>query len=434
MEPSSPQRRDDLTFRGNLRSTRHGWLRLTPAYSVKLVGEILDAARPERGAVVLDPFCGTGTTALVCAERGIAADTTDINPFLVWLARAKSHAYSAAELRTFRRHAGAVHGVVENASAERPWCPALHQIEKWWDGETLLALGRAMAEIRRLGRGRAGAAGDLLQLAFCRTMIERANVSFAHQSMSFKRPAAGVAPARGRKRLEPALAQPIPRAPRQGALHARREVARHWDDAVSAIAEAAGSPIEARPEVVLCDARELERRLASERYSLVITSPPYPNRMSYIRELRPYMYWLGYLRERRDAGELDWQAIGGTWGAATARVAKWRPAQPEPVPYEGFEQILARIGAHSVLLSRYVAKYFQDMAQHCRSLARVVRPGGSVHYIVGNSKFYDVLLPVEHIFAALFQAAGFERATVEMVRKRTSKRELFEFLVSARKP
>ena len=27
--------------------------------------------------------------------------------------------------------------------------------------------------------------------------------------------------------------------------------------------------------------------------------------MASIRELRPYMYWLGYLRNRRQAGELD---------------------------------------------------------------------------------------------------------------------------------
>jgi hypothetical protein len=57
-----------------------------------------------------------------------------------------------------------------------------------------------------------------------------------------------------------------------------------------------------------------------------------------------------------------------------------------------------------------------------------------VHYIVGNSKFYQVLLPTERIFAALFEAAGFEAVHVETIRKRTSKRELFEFLVSARKP
>ncbi|MCC6444528.1 MAG: hypothetical protein IT210_13865 [Armatimonadetes bacterium] len=54
-------------------------------------------------------------------------------------------------------------------------------------------------------------------------------------------------------------------------------------------------------------------------------------------------------------------------------------------------------------------------------------------YIVGNSKFYDVLLPVEEIFAALFKAAGFTGVNVHTLRKRTSKKELFEYIVSARK-
>ena len=40
------------------------------------------------------------------------------------------------------------------------------------------------------------------------------------------------------------------------------------------------------------------------------------------------MYWLGYLEQPRDAGELDWQAIGGTWGAATSRVAAWELKKP----------------------------------------------------------------------------------------------------------
>ena len=58
--------------------------------------ELADQLRPN--AVVLDPFCGTGTTALLCSERGIECDTTDINPFLIWLANAKCNSYSAAEL------------------------------------------------------------------------------------------------------------------------------------------------------------------------------------------------------------------------------------------------------------------------------------------------------------------------------------------------
>jgi hypothetical protein len=86
------------------------------------------------------------------------------------------------------------------------------------------------------------------------------------------------------------------------------------------------------------------------------------------------------------------------------------------------------------VLSRYVHKYFLDMARHCRGLFRAVAPGGTIHYIVGNSKFYDVVLPVEEIFAALFEAAGFTNTKIQSTRKRTSKKELFEFVVSARKP
>ena len=67
-----------------------------------------------------------------------------------------------------------------------------------------------------------------------------------------------------------------------------------------------------------------------------------------------------------------------------------------------------------------------DMARHCAELFAVVRPGGSVHYIVGNSKFYDTLLPVKQIFAHLFAASGFSQIAVKTIRKRTSKKELFE--------
>src|SRR5882757_4635753 len=89
-----------LTQKANLKHTRYGWLRLTPAYSVHLVSDLLDDMELSNG-VILDPFCGTGTTALVCAERGIRADTTDINPFLVWLAQTKCANYTTANLYQF---------------------------------------------------------------------------------------------------------------------------------------------------------------------------------------------------------------------------------------------------------------------------------------------------------------------------------------------
>ncbi|HET9933453.1 MAG TPA: hypothetical protein VFQ35_22265, partial [Polyangiaceae bacterium] len=161
---------------------------------------------------------------------------------------------------------------------------------------------------------------------------------------------------------------------------------------------------------------------------------PYPNRMSYVRELRPYMYWLGYLSDGRAAGELDWQAIGGTWGTATSRVGRWEPGEGDHVPVRGFEALVRRVAERSPLLARYLHKYFADMARHCRDLYPALKSGGKLHYVVGNSKFYDVMVPVERIFAELFEAAGFTKASARAIRKRSSKRELFEFLVSAEKP
>lgn len=93
-------RQDHLTFKGNLKQTRYGWLRLTPAYSVHLVGDLIDEL-PSLGTKVLDPFCGTGTTALVCAERGVDGQTTDINPFLIWLTNAKTAVYENSAIETF---------------------------------------------------------------------------------------------------------------------------------------------------------------------------------------------------------------------------------------------------------------------------------------------------------------------------------------------
>jgi hypothetical protein len=389
-----------FTFHGNVRETRYGWLRLTPAYSVHLVRELLESrALPE--LPVLDPFCGTGTTLLTCAELGIACATLDVNPFLVWLARAKTAKYDARCLA----RADALISAMSRAALARgnaPWLPALHQIEKWWGKPALHALGRAFAVLQHSDADTK--AQDLAKLAFCRSLIVSANVSFGHQSMSFAQD------------------------PQKTASAAR--VSQALREAFTAIAKAAAVTLPTSPRRVhLGDARTLAKHVGKAAFGTVVTSPPYANRMSYVRELRPYMYWLGYLEQPSDAGELDWQAIGGTWGSATSRVAAWQSKHKSPL--EELEGITLRIAGHSDVLSRYVAKYFVDMLLHVQSLSAVVARGGQVHYVVGNSKFFDVLLPVERIFADIFERSGFRGASVRTLRKRTSKPELFEYLVSA---
>jgi hypothetical protein len=399
-KPRSPAR---FTFRGNLASTRHGWLRLTPAYSVHLVREILDGIDTTRGPV-LDPFCGTGTTLLACAERGVDCTTVELNPFLVWLARTKTARYDGQAIRA----AGDLVTRMAKAAKARSgvaFVPDIHRIERWWDGAVVGALGRAAAVERESSGATPPRARDLAKVALCRALIETANVSFGHQSMSFREADAN--------------------SPRP------RDVAASLERAFEDLATAAAAPLSGcKRTVVLGDSRGVDD-LVSGRFGAVVTSPPYSNRMSYIRELRPYMYWLGYLAERRDAGELDWRAIGGTWGSATSRLATWQPDDRVRIAFPELPRIVRRISATEPLLGQYVHRYFEDMTRHAAALSRVVAPGARVHYVVGNSKFYEVLLPAQEIFAAIFESVGFTDCRIASLRKRTSKRELFEYLVEA---
>jgi hypothetical protein len=402
----APRSTARFTFRGNLASTRHGWLRLTPAYSVHLVREILDGIDATRGPV-LDPFCGTGTTLLACAERGVDCTTVELNPFLVWLARAKTARYDGPSIRA----AGELVGRMARAAKARSgvaFVPGIHRIERWWDAAVVGALGRASAVERASSEERPARARDLAKVVLCRALIETANVSFGHQSMSFR-----AAEANGRR---------------------ARDVAAALERGFEAVAAAAATSLSAcKRTVVLGDSRGLHD-VVDGRFGAVVTSPPYSNRMSYIRELRPYMYWLGYLAERRDAGELDWRAIGGTWGSATSRLATWQPDERVRIAFADLPRIVRRISATEPLLGTYVHRYFEDMTRHAHALSRVVAPGARVHYVVGNSKFYDVLLPAQEIFAAIFESVGFTKCRVSELRKRTSKRELYEYLVEAEAP
>jgi len=83
------------------------------------------------------------------------------------------------------------------------------------------------------------------------------------------------------------------------------------------------------------------------------------------------------------------------------------------------------------LLAKYIGKYSEDMWLHFKSVRASMKPGAEVHDIVGNSKFYDYLVPVETFYADMLEKAGFEKAKIKVIRKRNSKKELFEFDATA---
>jgi hypothetical protein len=397
--------RADYTYKYNLRSGRHGWLRLTPAYSVKMVEELI--AKWDQPLRIFDPFCGTGTTALSAAYHHHEGITTDINPFLVWLGRAKTAYYNPETLAACQTASRLAIELTENGSIEAAPPPPIHNIERWWSPSAQEFLCRLRASIEMASEADSQIR-NLLLVAFCRTVIALSNAAFNHQSMSFK-------------------------TGEQLAIPFEFDMGNRYGEDVRFVLSGANENPSGSATVKLGDARN-PSTVINGLVDRVITSPPYVNRMSYIRELRPYMYWLGFLVNARDAGELDWLSVGGTWGIATSRLAEWTPGTDcfRNNLLDGIlEQIAHQNNKNGYLLATYIAKYFDDMWAHFQDLRAILADGAEIHYIVGNSTFYNILVPVEQMYATMLEALGFHSIACRPVRKRNSKKELIEFDVSA---
>ncbi|HZN20276.1 MAG TPA: DNA methyltransferase [Micromonosporaceae bacterium] len=402
-----------LTYKGNVGVGRHGWLRLTPAYSVRLVRDAV-RAHP-KDVVVTDPFSGTGTTALAAAEHGGQGQAVDVNPFLIWLGNTKLRHYGDAAVNDAEQSLADVLAAARDLMGKPDlWQPPIFRIERWWSPSSLDGLKAVRAAVDATP---AGPARDLLDIALCRALIGVSNAAFNHQSMSF-RSGLGSIPAG----FDMAEAEAV--------------LARYRREAEEIIASAAAD-LPGCGVVVEGDSRDTGLSRLSTGCDLLLTSPPYVNRMSYIRELRPYMYWMRYLDGAAAAGELDWLAIGGTWGLATSRLTEWSTTETTPVDHEMgpvCRAISAAGGKNGPLLATYVRRYFDDIWCHLQSAFTHVRSGGTATYIIGNSTFYGHVVPAEQWYATMLREAGFRDVSVTRIRKRNSKKELFEFDVSATKP
>ena len=400
-----------VTFKGNFDYPIHRWFRLTPSFSPELVADILDHWRLKRSARVLEPFCGVGTTLLVCQERGLRSCGIEINPLLYVVARTK-----ITPVEDTSRLSSAARRVVSRAKklflrleALPPesltkefddWIPKIKNVLKWWSTRVLkklVALRIALAD-KALAMDVVG----LLQMAVVSILIEVSNAQHNHPSLSFGK-------------------EPKEDAP----------VFERFAEQVGMMATDLEAFQKTRPktQVLQGNAKFLERLLpARTRFEAVITSPPYPNRYSYARETRPQMFYLGLASSGKDVGELETEAIGGTWGKATSVLSEEHTYR-SPAVRKALRGIPEEVGKRSNLMGNYIIKYFNDMETHMLSLRPFLTQGARLAYVIGNSKFYEVPLPSDEILGDVFEANGFHVVSTERMRRRNCKSGLYEAVV-----
>ena len=401
------KQRSDYTFKYNIKNGRHGWLRLTPAYSIKLVKEILqrDSLFPAdiQAQNILDPFCGTATTGIVAAEYGLNCTLYDINPFLVWFCKIKSKNFKTENLDMLVEKVGKDLQNLMMLEGDY-WLPPMKNIERWWSEDTMRALSTLHDYITtKWGKPNCKSDYNLLWITFARLCIETSAADFNHISVSFKE---------------------------NTTSHEWQAIKEMFKTILLSMINSAKTDLPGNVTILEGDSRLLQYEGI---YDTVITSPPYPNRISYIRELRPYMYWLGFLESGEEAGELDWKAIGGTWGCATSRLSTWKQENchlPQLL-LDTCKIIEESDTKNGKTMATYVRKFFDDMYIHLGNLRNHLQPNATINYILGNSSFYGHFVDTDIIIKEMLNELNYTNISSRIIRKRNSKSNLYEFLITA---
>lgn len=284
------------------------------------------------------------------------------------------------------------------------WVPPMRNIERWWSSSTLLALGNLRSFLSETwGEPTMEGEQNLIWIAFARLVIDCSAADFNHISVSFK----------------------------EETQDFGSDIFKNmFMERLRMIVDSAKNELTGHVRIYHNDSRYLE---VPETYDLVITSPPYPNRISYIRELRPYMYWLKFLSSGEEAGEIDWKAIGGTWGSATSKLHTWE--QITPTLPQRLLDVCNRIEnadeKNGRTMALYVKKFFDDMYLHLSNLRNHLNDHASINYILGNSSFYGNYVETDLIIEEMLNGLGYRNIKSQIIRKRNSKSHLYEYNITA---
>lgn len=101
LEVTEKFNRQSVSYQLSKKDVLHSWLKYKEGFSSYLVNILLDEMGAVAGDWVMDPFMGSGTTALVCQMRGIKSIGYDVMPISEVSIKAKSAVmrYDANEIR-----------------------------------------------------------------------------------------------------------------------------------------------------------------------------------------------------------------------------------------------------------------------------------------------------------------------------------------------
>jgi len=339
----------------------------------QVAGRILDEFGT--GAETLfDPFCGTGTSLVEANLRGINAVGTDINPLARLIAKVKTTPLSpdslSAYISDFKNF------VLSVRSGKRklvPEIPKFQNLEYWFKEEALYWLAVIKTYIEGI---REPDIRDFFKVAFSETVRESSltrNSEFKLYRMDSKQI----------KRFNPNVPAIMLEKLERNRKGMIEYILQKDNKSISYVYEfdtVQGVPFDVLPEGSV---------------DIVVTSPPYGDSkttVAYGQFSRLSSQWLGLCK----ANEVDKKSLGGA-----------RRQKLQKFGIDLLDEVVDRIASIDPKRALDVVSFYVDYEKSINNVAKVVRTGGIVAYVVGNRKVKGITIPNDEITRIMFERNGF---------------------------
>lgn len=372
------------------------WMKFKEAFSPKFVVDALASLdRPPKHCI--DPFGGSGTTALTCSLLGVRCTTVEVNPFLADLIQAKVTPIRPTTLADAYVACVDAAGTVDPASLSLgPGAPASLR-EPGINGRFVF-WSEAMNRILALRAGLSAVEDEdtrrMLKVLLGSILIEASNV---------------VVNGKGRRY----------RGSWERRLVTADDVDRLFDEAVARAArdlkEFSGRT-RAGVSIIRGDSRTcLEEAGPAD---VAVFSPPYPNSFDYTDVYNIELWVLGYLDDAASNRSLRLSTLRShvqvSWPGGGANIMSATLA----ATLEKLNGVRQRLWNPNLV--PMVEAYFQDMAIVLTNLREQLVPGGKAIMVAGDSCYGDVRVDVGAIFSELGTELGYKSVETNSMRSMRS--------------
>jgi len=377
-----------VNYATDLKAPIQRWYRYKEGYSVKLVQQLFDEYGVERGDIVLDPFCGSGSTIIQAKTIGAHGIGFEVNPFSAFLAKVKTQHYNEADLNNFVKEKQILR-TIDNTTpvADKP---ILSIVDRLFKSDVLDYFLRLKSSIFQIENERVR---DLIFLAW---------LSILEEASDYRKAGNGLKIRRGKNLLSRNL--------EYAKLLFFSRLYEIEIDLPFAIRLSQGIP---EPKIFEHNSLEMERFVKPNTVKGVIFSPPYANCFDYTEIYKVELWFGGFVNDYSDLKTLRNLGIrshlNGYNGESSSKALL--------IDELGLlTEELENTSLWDKRIPSMVKGYFSDMFTALDKIYDSLKPGGFCSIIVSSSAYGGIVVPTDLLLTRYAESIGFDPLRVEVAR------------------